>query len=292
MPKRPTPLMHVFRAGQQTTAAGAQITFTEADLAACAAAYDPAKHEAPICVGHPKNDMPAYGWISRLAVNQGDLLAARHQVDAEFAEAVKAGRYKKISAAFYAPDAATNPVPGVWYLRHVAFLGAQPPAVKGLRQVEFADAEEGVVVTDAVEFSDPAVTWAAELFANLREWLIGDRGQEVADKVLPRYQVDAIRQFGEDRPFPTSEDDDAGSRYRAFPAFREAPAGASTTLSTEQETAVSTEQITKLQADLDAANAKARRRRRASAPRRPPPPARPARPPRRSSPRAWSRPTS
>lgn len=246
MPKR-QPLMHVFRAGQQTTAAGASITFSEADLANCAKAYDPALHEAPICVGHPKTDLPAYGWISGLQASGADLLAERHQVDPEFAEACKAGRYKKISAAFYAPDAPANPVPGVWYLRHVAFLGAQPPAVKGLRQVEFADAEEGVVLTDEIEFSDPAVTWVADLFTNLREWFIGKEGQEAADRVLPRYQVDAIRQFGEERGMPAADDAPA----QAFPAFRE------NTLSPDQETAVSTEQITQLQADLAAATAKA-----------------------------------
>ena len=120
-------LMHIFKAGTQITAAGEEITFGESDLAACAAAYDPAKHEASICVGHPKSDAPAYGWIKGLSARGADLLAERHQVQVEFAEMCREGRFKKVSAAFYSPKHKRNPVPGVWYLRHVAMLGAEPP---------------------------------------------------------------------------------------------------------------------------------------------------------------------
>ncbi|MDP3715502.1 MAG: peptidase, partial [Burkholderiales bacterium] len=55
--------LHVFKKGRQTATSGVTITFTEADLKASAEAYDPALHEAPIVIGHPKTDDPAYGWI-------------------------------------------------------------------------------------------------------------------------------------------------------------------------------------------------------------------------------------
>ncbi len=144
-----TKTLHIFRPGRQTAMNGLTLEFSESDLAASAAAYDPAKHEAPIVIGHPKHDAPAYGWVKSLATAEDGLQAEPHQVDAAFAELVEAGRYKKISASFYLPDAPNNPVPGVYYLRHVGFLGAQPPAVKGLKAAEFADAEDGVV-----EFGD------------------------------------------------------------------------------------------------------------------------------------------
>ena len=51
----------IFKSGAQTTAAGQTIEFSDADLIACAAAYDPATSEAPIVIGHPKTDAPAYG---------------------------------------------------------------------------------------------------------------------------------------------------------------------------------------------------------------------------------------
>ena len=130
--------IQIFKPGRHTAMSGAVLEFSAADLAASAAAYDPAKHEAPIVVGHPTLDAPAYGWIKGLAYADSALDAQPDQVDAAFAEMVAAGRFKKISASFYAPDAPGNPVPGVYYLRHVGFLGAAAPAVKGLRAPSFA----------------------------------------------------------------------------------------------------------------------------------------------------------
>ena len=176
--------LHIFKPGRQTAMSGAVLDFSESDLAASARAYDPALHEAPIVIGHPKHDAPAYGWVKSLAISGDGLNAEPHQVDADFAELVAAGRYKKISASFYLPDAPNNPVPGVYYLRHVGFLGAQPPAVKGLKQAEFADAEDGVV-----EFGDWDDIQNAGLWRRMREWLIDKFGLDEADKVIPDYTV-------------------------------------------------------------------------------------------------------
>jgi hypothetical protein len=60
-----------------------------------------------------------------------------HQVQPQFAEMVDAKLFKKRSASFYPPGHPSNPKPGNWYLRHVAFLGAQPPAIAGL--ADFAE---------------------------------------------------------------------------------------------------------------------------------------------------------
>ncbi len=144
--------IEIFASGNRTDNAGVARTFSDADLAASAAAYDPALHEAPIVIGHPKTDAPAWGWVQRLAASAGRLIATPAQVQAEFAEQVKSGAYKKVSAAFYPPDSPRNPVPGVWYLRHIGFLGAMPPAVKGLRPVEFGEADDAVVID--VEFAE------------------------------------------------------------------------------------------------------------------------------------------
>lgn len=127
--------IEIFRPGRHVAMAGEELDFTAADLAAAVAAYDPDVHEAPIVVGHPAHDLPAYGWVKRLAFQDGHLVAELDRVDPEFRELVERGRYKKISASFYRPDAPANPTPGVWHLRHVGFLGAQAPAVKGLKPV-------------------------------------------------------------------------------------------------------------------------------------------------------------
>lgn len=144
--------IHIFRAGRQTAMSGATIDFTEADMAATAAAYDPTKHEAPIVVGHPATDDPAHGWVRALSASGADLFAEPHQVNPAFAEMVAAGAYKKVSASFYPPQHPNNPTPGVYALRHVGYLGAQPPAVKGLKPTEFADDAECVEIE--LDFSE------------------------------------------------------------------------------------------------------------------------------------------
>jgi len=93
------------------------------------------EHTPPIVVGHPKDNAPAYGWVTGLRerVRSGSrfLQAKFDQVNPAFAAAVKNGSYKKRSAAFY-PDGS---------LRHVGFLGASPPAVKGLEDIKFMEQE-------------------------------------------------------------------------------------------------------------------------------------------------------
>ncbi len=138
--------LQIFKPGRHTALSGAALEFSAADLAASAAAYDPALSEAPIVVGHPALDAPAYGWVKSLAFADGGLEAEPDQVDPAFAEMVAAGRFKKISASFHPPAAKNNPAPGVWYLRHVGFLGAAAPAVKGLRSPEFAADDEAVTL--------------------------------------------------------------------------------------------------------------------------------------------------
>lgn len=179
----------IFRAGTRTDANGNTVTITHADLAAAAQAYDPKVHEAPIVVGHPKADAPAYGWVSGLKAENGVLTADFAQVDEGFADLVKAGRYKKVSASFYPPTSPNNPKPGVWTLRHVGFLGAQPPAVKGLSAISFAEGEV------YVEFSEDAHLQTASLLSRFRDWFIGRFGLEEADKVLPDWQIEAIKEL-------------------------------------------------------------------------------------------------
>ncbi len=205
--------LQIFKPGKHTAMSGDALSFSETDLAATAAAYDPAKHEAPIVIGHPKHDSPAYGWIGKLAFAEGGLEADPVQVNPDFAEMVKKGLFKKISASFYAPDSPSNPVPGVYYLRHVGMLGAQPPAVKGLRTPEFADAEVGVV-----EFADWDDMQNASLWRNFREWMIGKFGIDEADKVVPGYTVSSLETSAQ------QEDDDQSQTTGAAivaPSFSE-----------------------------------------------------------------------
>lgn len=239
-------LMHIFQAGRRTSMAGASLEFSEADLAATARAYDPAKHETPICIGHPKHNLPAYGWVAKVQARDGGLYAEPRQVDPEFAEMVRKGAFKKVSIAFYDKDSAANPVPGVYYPRHVGFLGALPPAVKGLKQVEFGDeASDDRLVFAELDFGEPAFSFIATALRGVREFFIEKFGVDAADKTLPSWRIDVLDDIARERPDPPG---DTANRL-AFSEGNPTP--------TNLETDVSAEQMAKLQADLAAANKRA-----------------------------------
>jgi hypothetical protein len=150
------PLLHIFRAGTYQAMAGQTVTLTPADLAATAAAYDPARHEAPLVVGHPADNGPAWGWVDGLAATDADLHARARDVAADFVAAVRARRYSKISASFWPPTHPANPAPGVWSLRHVGFLGAAVPAVLGLAPVTLAADDAALVTIEVDPLAAPA----------------------------------------------------------------------------------------------------------------------------------------
>lgn len=147
--------IEIFRPGRHIDDAGGVHEFSPADVAAMAAGYNPALREAPLTVGHPQNNLPAYGWVARLQVNaDGHLAMETRNVEPQFAELVSARRFTKRSASFYAPAHPNNPTPGQWYLRHVAFLGAQPPAIAGLKDIpDFA--EDDGAISFSEEGDDP-----------------------------------------------------------------------------------------------------------------------------------------
>lgn len=180
--------LHIFKAGTHTDMHGLTLPFTQKDLADCVKAYDPSVHEAPLVIGHPKTEDPAWGWVKSLSLHGNDLLAEPNQLDPAFAELVDSGRYKKVSASFYLPNSPANPKPGTLYLRHVGFLGAQPPSIKGLKQVAFGEQEEGVV-----EFADWGDITNASLWGRMRDFLIAKFGLDETEKVIPSWQVDSLR---------------------------------------------------------------------------------------------------
>jgi len=124
--------MEAFRAGTQTDSAGVTRTFGEADLDKIVATYNPSAHEAPVVIGHPRNDAPAYGWVEKLERKGNTLMAKIKDLAPELKDLIAQGRYKKRSIALYPGNR----------LKHIGFLGAVPPAVKGLADVQFSEAEE------------------------------------------------------------------------------------------------------------------------------------------------------
>lgn len=218
-----TARIEVFRPGTFTPMGGKPITFSAADLRAIADAYDPATAPAPVVVGHPGTDAPAFGWAESFDYDSDAerLYANVHEIEPAFAEAVKAGRYKKVSMQYFAPTQAHNPVPGTWYPKHVGFLGGAAPAVPGLKNIQFS-AEPGVTF----EVSFGAAMETASLLRKLRDLLIEKFGIEDADKALPSWQIEWL---DDHEPAQTS------------PAYAADPPAVQPTPEPEKEPAVSTQ---------------------------------------------------
>lgn len=189
----PTPPLNarieVFRPGTFTPMQGSPITYTAADLKAIADAYDPAVAPAPIVVGHPDADTPAYGWVKGFEYDATAerLFADLHEIEPQFAGLVKDGRFKKVSMSFFSPQQSSNPTPGAWYPKHVGFLGAAAPAVSGLKNVQFA-ADDAVTFT--ADFGESGFEQTASLLRSLRDFLIEKFGADVADRALPPYRLE------------------------------------------------------------------------------------------------------
>lgn len=124
--------VEVFKAGTWTDSSGNTRTWTEEDLEEIVKKYNEQKeHEAPVVIGHPKDNAPAYGWVERLEKRGQSIWAKIKPTVQEFVDWVRKGLYKKVSVSLY-PDL---------LLRHVGFLGATPPAVKGLSPPEFSEGD-------------------------------------------------------------------------------------------------------------------------------------------------------
>lgn len=140
--------IEVFKAGKHTDSAGNQKEWKVEDLDAMVSKYNEqsgeSKHDAPAIIGHQQED-PAYAWVEELKREDEVLLAKFRDVDPEFAELVNTKKFNKVSIALY-PD---------MLLRHVAFLGAVPPAVKGLKAPEFSADKEFSEIE--FEFADTTI---------------------------------------------------------------------------------------------------------------------------------------
>lgn len=186
---QPTASLAIFRAGTHTSVDGRTLTFSEDVIRELAESYDPAVSEAPLVVGHPKLDAPAYGWAKSLRAEGGVLYAEPHQVEPQFADLVNTGRLKKISSSIYLPDSPGNPKPGKHYVRHIGFLGAAAPAIKGLQSASFAEGD------GAIEFAEPMGflgSTLVDIFQRLRDYFVERDGAEAADRIIPQWSIRSI----------------------------------------------------------------------------------------------------
>ncbi len=127
----------IARTGSFTDSQGRPQSFSEADLDAIAASYDPAKLEAPLVFGHPAVSDPAFGWVKSIRREGGKLFAQIAQIPDAVRKLVQDGHYKYVSMSLM-PDRKT--------LRHVGLLGAAVPAIDGLGPVSLSGDSDAVTI--------------------------------------------------------------------------------------------------------------------------------------------------
>jgi len=85
----------ICRPGSFVSSSGKTVDVTEGSLREMATGYNTKVRRAPLVIGHPQLDDPAYGWIREMEYRDGALLAQPEQVDAKFDSAVQDGRYPR-----------------------------------------------------------------------------------------------------------------------------------------------------------------------------------------------------
>ena len=203
------PWVEAFKVGKVTDMAGVEHDFSEADLEDLNEGIHEqlkAGYQPPMVKGHPKVDDPRVGSVVDSKVENGVLKVKLDDVSNDFAEEVKKGGFKYLSASVY-----SNLKKG---LRHLGALGAHAPAMKGMAPLcfgegMFAEADKGVTEQDVCVFAEsfawdrlvPAsvferLIWKlgslGSLFRSQREQLIEKEGIEAADKIIPEYAVKDI----------------------------------------------------------------------------------------------------
>jgi len=190
----------IFRAGTHTASNGETAIYSTDDLDQVVANHSE-NDAAPIVIGHPQHNDPAYGWTAELKRDGDSLFAKFKDVAQEFAQAVDDGRYRKRSVRLIKNAKG-------WMLGHVGYLGAKRPALS----LDLAGRNYAEPDGDQFDFEMDSYTpgVVARFLRSFREWFIEKEGVERADQVIPDYQIDSLndhvtelRKPREDEPSPS-----------------------------------------------------------------------------------------
>ncbi len=131
----------IFKTGTHTSDKDITKDYTLDDLNFIADSYNPEEYEAPIVIGHPVDNSPAYGWISSVVVTADGRLVADapdNKIQPAFLNLLRSGAFKNRSISL-TPEGK---------LRHVGFLGGAAPAVKGLADIQFSQPSSNIFEFD------------------------------------------------------------------------------------------------------------------------------------------------
>lgn len=205
------PWVEAFKVGKVTDMAGKEHEFSESDLNDLNEGIHnqlDAGYQPPMVKGHPQLNDPRVASIVDSKVEDNVLKVKLDDVNPDFAEEVKKGGFKYLSAAIY-----SNLKKG---LRHLGALGAHAPAMKGMAPLcfgegMFADQDKDATEQDVSVFAEPfawdrlvprsvfeslvyKISGIGRMFRSQREQLIEKDGIEAADKVFPEYAIKDIEE--------------------------------------------------------------------------------------------------
>ncbi|MBX2975439.1 MAG: hypothetical protein KF721_04845 [Ignavibacteriaceae bacterium] len=144
--------------------------------------------EFPVCIGHPKTDSPAFGYVGKNTVqldDEGYLYAEveEEKLNPNLLQMLKDKLYSTVSIALRKDRS----------IKHLAFLGATPPAVTGLPAFAFSeDDDESQFEFAEVEMSKWYFRNIYKLFRSLKNKLIEEVGAEKADTIISEYNLEEI----------------------------------------------------------------------------------------------------
>lgn len=236
------PWVEAFKTGPVKDMAGNEHNFSEADLADLNEGIHgqlDAGYQPPMVKGHPEVDSPRVASIVDSKVDGNVLKVKLDDVNPDFAEEVKKGGFKYLSASIY-----SNLKKG---LRHLGALGAHAPAMKGMAPIcfgegMFAESDKGAEEQDVCVFAEsydwdrlvPAsvferLVWKiadiGRMFRSQREQLIEKEGIEAADKAFPEYtikNIEDIEKLAEDaKNFPKQQPKSEPAQPAADASFAE-----------------------------------------------------------------------
>jgi hypothetical protein len=140
----------VFRAGTHKGK-----TYRNDDLRATATAYSNTHVTAPWTIGHEiyPGD-PAAGWIRTIEYREDGAGIGELWAETQFTKLglkiLDDETHQNRSISFYPPDSNYNPHPGVNFVRHVAMLGAEMPALTDLGLTSLVDFSEGDISDEEI----------------------------------------------------------------------------------------------------------------------------------------------
>lgn len=195
-----------FRPGVHIDASGKCREWTETDCKTIADNYNkvaspdnPDRRIAPVVIGHPQTDSPAYGWIDQARFTAGKLQLKLTQLNDQFVKMLKDGAYKARSISLY-PDLS---------IRHLGFLGGAQPAVAGLGPFKFNDSSD--VITIQFEEQDMGVD--KQEFEELK------RENSFFKKLFNRFKVEVVANHAEE----DEDKDDKETEHEETPDGEETP---------------------------------------------------------------------